>query len=185
MAATFGAYDYFVNKRNRKVVHAAAKFNSIVASLFPENVRERLFADAEEKMRKNEKVKSVQNIDDFMIADDDEDDGMKKNGRPVSWLHLNLPENCLPSCALQIWPPQIADLFPETSILFADIAGFTAWSSTREPTQVFELLESIYSNFDALAEKQSIYKVETIGDCYVAVVGLPKPRKDHGTFIYK
>ncbi len=34
----------------------------------------------------------------------------------------------------------IADLFPNTTVMFADIAGFTAWSSQREPSQVFTLL---------------------------------------------
>jgi hypothetical protein len=43
----------------------------------------------------------------------------------------------------------IADLFPETTVLFSDISGFTAWSSVREPTQVFTLLENIYGTFDA------------------------------------
>ena len=38
----------------------------------------------------------------------------------------------------------LADLFLETTVLFADIAGFTAWSSAREPSQVFILLETIY-----------------------------------------
>ena len=38
----------------------------------------------------------------------------------------------------------IADHFAETTVLFADMAGFTAWSSVREPTQVFTLLETIY-----------------------------------------
>ena len=38
----------------------------------------------------------------------------------------------------------IADLFPEATVMFADIAGFTAWSSVREPSQVFTLLESVY-----------------------------------------
>ena len=42
----------------------------------------------------------------------------------------------------------IADLFPSATVLFADIAGFTAWSSVREPTQVFTLLETVYSAFD-------------------------------------
>jgi class 3 adenylate cyclase len=36
--------------------------------------------------------------------------------------------------------PPIADLFPHTTVLFADIVGFTAWSSEREPAQVFQLL---------------------------------------------
>jgi hypothetical protein len=60
----------------------------------------------------------------------------------------------------------------------AVISGFTAWSSVREPSQVFTLLEQIYNSFDAIAKKRRI-KVETIGDCYVAAAGLPEPRKDH------
>jgi class 3 adenylate cyclase len=67
----------------------------------------------------------------------------------------------------------IADLFPHATVLFGDIAGFTAWSSTREPPQVFILLESLYALFDSLAIKRKVFKVETIGDCYMAVVGLP------------
>lgn len=82
MGVTFAAYDYFSNRRNRKVVDAAAKFNSIVSSLFPENVRDRLFADAEEKMRKKENVAAIQNIDDFMSGLEDEFEN-KQNGKPV------------------------------------------------------------------------------------------------------
>jgi class 3 adenylate cyclase len=63
--------------------------------------------------------------------------------------------------------------------MFADICGFTAWSSVREPSQVFTLLEQIYNSFDAIAKKKRIFKVETIGDCYVAAAGLPEPREDH------
>jgi Adenylate and Guanylate cyclase catalytic domain len=73
----------------------------------------------------------------------------------------------------------IAQAYPETTVLFADIAGFTAWSSSRQPTQVFQLLETIYAAFDKLAKQHGVFKVETIGDCYVAVVGLPTPRKSH------
>lgn len=63
--------------------------------------------------------------------------------------------------------------------MFADIRGFTAWCSTREPAQVFLLLESVYHSFDEIAKRRRIFKVETVGDCYVAVCGLPEPRKDH------
>eukprot|EP00980_Cylindrotheca_fusiformis_P015485 scaffold4363_cov125-Cylindrotheca_fusiformis.AAC.5 len=73
----------------------------------------------------------------------------------------------------------LADLFLETTIVFADIAGFTAWSSAREPAQVFILLETIYGEFDKLAYLHNVFKVETVGDCYVAVAGLPEPDKDH------
>ena len=53
----------------------------------------------------------------------------------------------------------------------ADIVGFTAWSSVREPFQVFTLLETVYNAFDRIAKKLRIFKVETIGDCYVAAAG--------------
>lgn len=70
-------------------------------------------------------------------------------------------------------------LVHETTIFFADLVGFTQWSSTRSPEDVFALLETIYGAFDSIAERRRVFKVETIGDCYVAATGLPEPQKDH------
>lgn len=67
----------------------------------------------------------------------------------------------------------IADKFQDCSVLFADIAGFTKWSSDREPEAVFVLLEAFYEAFDKIATKRKVYKIETIGDCYLAVTGCP------------
>lgn len=86
MVVTFGAYDFLVHRRNRKIVDAAAKFNSIVSSLFPENVRERLFADAEEKMRKKETIQAFKGIDDFIASEgsfDGDHETANDGGRPV------------------------------------------------------------------------------------------------------
>jgi class 3 adenylate cyclase len=60
----------------------------------------------------------------------------------------------------------IADLFPNSTVLFGDLVGFTAWSSVRQPSQVFILLETLYYRFDQTAKKFGVFKVETIGDCY-------------------
>jgi class 3 adenylate cyclase len=79
----------------------------------------------------------------------------------------------------------IAQLFENTTIMFADMAGFTSWSSTRTPVQVFELLETVYRAFDAIAVRRKVFKVETIGDCYVAVAGLPDPQEDHAVIMTK
>eukprot|EP00980_Cylindrotheca_fusiformis_P031057 scaffold25755_cov147-Cylindrotheca_fusiformis.AAC.1 len=73
----------------------------------------------------------------------------------------------------------LADLFLETTVMFADIVGFTAWASAREPAHVFILLETVYGTFDKHAYRHNVFKVETVGDCYVAVAGLPEPDKDH------
>jgi class 3 adenylate cyclase len=45
------------------------------------------------------------------------------------------------------------------------------------------LLESIYSVYDSLAKKFKVFKVETIGDCYMAVTGLPEPCADHAVIM--
>jgi Adenylate and Guanylate cyclase catalytic domain len=79
----------------------------------------------------------------------------------------------------------IADLFLETTVLFADIAGFTAWSSSRDPTHVFTLLQTLYQGFDRIAHRDKVFKVETIGDAYVAVTGLPDPQKNHALIMAK
>jgi Adenylate and Guanylate cyclase catalytic domain len=73
----------------------------------------------------------------------------------------------------------IADLFTSATVLFADFVGFTSWCSVREPSQVFILLETVYDAFDTIAKRRGVFKVETIGDCYVAACGLPVPRDDH------
>lgn len=49
--------------------------------------------------------------------------------------------------------------------VFADLAGFTKWSSSRSPSDVFDLLETLYNCFDRVALKRKVFKVETIGDC--------------------
>ena len=58
-----------------------------------------------------------------------------------------------------------------------------AWSSVREPSQVFVLLETLYHAFDEIARRRRVFKVETVGDCYVAVTGLPDPQKDHAVIM--
>ncbi len=57
----------------------------------------------------------------------------------------------------------IADLFPEATVLFADISGFSAWASERQPSEVFTLLETFFTSFDTLTRKLGIFKVETVG----------------------
>jgi class 3 adenylate cyclase len=73
----------------------------------------------------------------------------------------------------------IADSFPEVSVLFADIVGFTELSSHVTPDELVKLLNEIFSLFDDLAERHRLEKIKTIGDAYMIVAGLPEPRPDH------
>ena len=74
---------------------------------------------------------------------------------------------------------RIAERYPETTVLFADIVGFTPWAQSTSPEQVVELLDGLFSTFDALADRQGLEKIKTIGDAYMAVAGAPLPRTDH------
>jgi hypothetical protein len=66
--------------------------------------------------------------------------------------------------------PPLATKYPNCTVCFADLAGFTKWSSTRQPEQVFQFLEALFKEFDTVAVKRGVFKVETIGDSYMAVV---------------
>jgi class 3 adenylate cyclase len=73
----------------------------------------------------------------------------------------------------------IADHFADVTVLFADIVGFTKFSSCVSPIELVKLLNRIFSTFDLLAEKHGLEKIKTIGDAYMVVGGLPTPRADH------
>ena len=57
-------------------------------------------------------------------------------------------------------------------VLFADIVGFTAFSSRVNPSLIFTFLNNLFNIFDNLCDEYKVCKVETIGDCYVAVTGI-------------
>jgi len=68
----------------------------------------------------------------------------------------------------------------EVTIFFSDIVGFTTISSSLPPRKVASLLDRLYRRFDALSFKHDIFKVETIGDAYMAVSNLVKDQpNDH------
>jgi class 3 adenylate cyclase len=77
----------------------------------------------------------------------------------------------------------IADRFPEVTILFADIVGFTVLSAKISPEELIEFLNEIFSAFDYLTEKYGLEKIKTIGDAYMVVGGLPNPSTNHAESI--
>ncbi|MGE5658952.1 MAG: adenylate/guanylate cyclase domain-containing protein [Actinomycetota bacterium] len=77
----------------------------------------------------------------------------------------------------------IADGFKEVTILFADIVGFTEFSSHTSPQKLVELLNQIFSTFDQLSEEYGLEKIKTIGDNYMVAGGLPTLRPDHAEAI--
>ena len=79
----------------------------------------------------------------------------------------------------------IADDCEDSTVLFADLAGFTKLSSTISATDVVMQLNSIFSLFDGLIVKYSLEKIKTIGDCYMLAGGVPKPLSTHADSVVK
>eukprot|EP00526_Cylindrotheca_closterium_P003634 CAMPEP_0113617770 /NCGR_PEP_ID=MMETSP0017_2-20120614/8966_1 /TAXON_ID=2856 /ORGANISM="Cylindrotheca closterium" /LENGTH=1245 /DNA_ID=CAMNT_0000527205 /DNA_START=214 /DNA_END=3951 /DNA_ORIENTATION=- /assembly_acc=CAM_ASM_000147 len=174
MCIIFYLYDAAVHMRQKRILRVASQSEKILSVLYPKTIRDRLFG-LEDKVEeepasagKGKKGGRKRLNDDLIKATKYQ---LKQYMKSTPG-HLDAVTGGFDS-------KPIADLFLDATVLFADIAGFTAWSSVREPTQVFTLLESVYRAFDIIARRRKVFKVETVGDCYVAVTGLPEPTKDH------
>ena len=74
---------------------------------------------------------------------------------------------------------RIADEFPESTVLFADIVGFTELSARHKPAEIVELLNGVFGRFDKLVEQHGVEKIKTIGDAYMVAGGVPDRRPGH------
>lgn len=69
--------------------------------------------------------------------------------------------------------------FHDASMLNSDIVGFTKFSSTKEPHVVVEMLNRMFTKFDAHAAVLGLEKIKTIGDAYLCASGVPVPDQYH------
>ena len=131
-------YHKAVERRQKLVLQSALQSGQLVSSLYPEEIRKRLYAE----QRTEEESQSRDGVSPWFKTSSDKTE--------------EEPSNIEKKAA-------IATLYPEATVLFIDIVGFTKWSSQRTPSEVFELLEALYGAFDKAARRRGVFKVETIG----------------------
>lgn len=93
-----------------------------------------------------------------------------------------LLHNILPAIIadrLQKGESVIAETFPEVTVLFADIVGFTTLAAQLGPREIVSLLNDIFGRFDELVVEYKLEKIKTIGDCYMVVGGVPDRSPTH------
>lgn len=176
MSLVFLCYACVMNNNYNALVKISHQTSKIVHSLFPASIYDRIV----EQQRRSSITSNGGGTFPSRISNKNMENArsrlfntlLKKEPSDQSVENTNNNNN-------QYGYDPIAHIYPETTILFADMVGFTSWSSAREPTQVFHLLETIYAKFDEIAKRLGVFKIETIGDCYVCVTGLPTPDEDH------
>lgn len=193
-AALFVFYDYLVQQKATALFLKLKGANDILDELFPAFIRSRLFTRSRRELDTDSDAEdqnpSAFRESLFPCSSKDTTDAdanylgsfsnyMKKSQRRLGaskqydLIRGKHGEDVLDASS------QIAESFECVTILFADIAGFTQWSSGKKPQVVFALLEMLFGAFDARAKARGVFKVETIGDCYMAVTGIPDQNEDH------
>lgn len=98
-------------------------------------------------------------------------DLVEERARSEKLLHNILPAAI--AVRLQGGEETIAEVFPEVTVFFSDIVGFTDLSAKLGPQGTVEMLSTLFGVFDELAEKHQVEKIKTIGDSYMVVGGVP------------
>lgn len=121
-------------------------------------------------------------VENLNVAFDKLEDKIRLSGKALSDLEVErsrsekLLHNILPAAIaerLRGGEETIAEVFPEVTVFFSDIVGFTELSAKLGPHDTVNMLNAIFEKFDELVEKHGVEKIKTIGDSYMVVGGVP------------
>jgi hypothetical protein len=129
------SYDQITQRHLERISSSERAARSLVDNFYPEIVQDKTFGNQEE--RGSSILHPKMNLKDFLIDNNESDDNQELSAKPI------------------------ADLYTSCTVCFANITGFTAWSSEREPQQVFLLLETIFGVLEKIAKRSRVFKVET------------------------
>jgi hypothetical protein len=166
------ASDWSARKREAALRKSATRSMAVVHSLFPETVRDRILEEGLASSRRELAIpRSLSKGGNDGGRNTTHEEPVTHTPPPpsptaTSWTaspsssHKTAETQATAESAASARSKPIADFFPSATVLFADVVGFTAWASIREPSQVFALLEAIYDSFDKIGKRKNVFKVE-------------------------
>ncbi|KAL4234394.1 hypothetical protein ACF0H5_006041 [Mactra antiquata] len=170
--------------------HNSHELIHLMESCWSEDSGERpSFNDIDEVYRKLRRGKTTNIMDNLLQRMSDYADNLEQLAAERTKAYLDekqkveellnrlLPESV--SKQLQLGQQVVPETFDCVTIYFSDIVGFTKICGQSTPIQVVDLLNDLYTMFDSNIEKFKVYKVETIGDAYMCVSGLPERIGDY------
>jgi hypothetical protein len=129
------SYDQITQQHLERISASERAARSVADNFYPEGAQEETFGD--QKERGSSIVHPKMKLKKFLTDNEDDDNQELLAKEPI------------------------ADLYTSCTVCFANITGFTAWSSEREPQQVFLLLETVFGVLDKIAKRSKVFKVET------------------------
>lgn len=191
ICSDFGTYDLVAATRQRALTKLWQATEAVVSDIFPQKIKDQLMS--EQLAQRGSDARSSTNPGGGIL--------FSALGGLVGTSDKRSPTRDTKAAAVPL--AALAELYPHTTVVFADVVGFTSWSSSVPPAEVLRFLEGIFGEFDILAKSLDVFKVETIGaapaggrpavrpiprsrdsppppgDCYVACCGCPDAYENH------
>ncbi|ORZ30318.1 adenylate and guanylate cyclase catalytic domain-domain-containing protein [Catenaria anguillulae PL171] len=107
----------------------------------------------------------------------------RERSRSSDLIHSMLPPTIAPRLLRgEVVPPES---FEDATIMFTEIEGFSEMSNLYSALDMVDLLDTLYCVFDEIILGYNVYKVETVGDSYVCVAGVPESAPNQASEIAK
>jgi hypothetical protein len=172
----FGVYDFVAATRAALLTRMWQATEAVVADVFPHSIKSRLVQEQLSRRRRAEKAAAAPSILSTAAAAVSSALDRRMSGMTAALLSaqdIAAIEASLASVSADDTAAGesggaesplsgfIADAYPAATVIFADIVGFTEWSASVTPAEVFRVLEAVFMEFDALAKSLGVFKVET------------------------
>ncbi len=131
---------------------------SILGSQQSNNLKDALDAEMEKTKEMEESMKAL-------------DEEMKRSDELLSQM---IPKSVSEKVKAGMNPVETCEIFEMVTIVFNDIPAFLDICGKCDGMKIVDMLNTMFGFFDNLSDKNGVYKVETVKDCFVGVSGAPE-----------